>query len=433
MSGHGWTRRQWLRATGGLCATGLCAGSWLRDLSAHADALRAQRRACVLIWLDGGPSHLDTFDPKPHAPAEVRGELATIATRVPGLALSELFPSLAQQADRLTLVRGMTSPENDHDRARYHVHTGHRLTGNSVVHPSLGVVAGRDLGTADSPLPNCVLVRDNAGSSVGVGAGFLGPGQQPLEIRDVRQGIDHVRPAGPAAEFQAQLDLWTQLEREAAQRAPSSAAEAHRTTVHRAVQLMRAPQLEAFDLSREPAASRELYGDTPLGLSCLLARRLIEAGVPVVEINASQWDQHQQIYRDPRRSIRQTAGALDRGLAALLTDLQQRERLAETLVVVLGEFGRTPRLNRQAGRDHYSRAWSLLLAGRGLSGGQVIGRTDATGAEVVERPVTVGQLCVTLYRLLGLDPQRELPGPSGRPLPLVSDNPLPEPLPELFP
>jgi uncharacterized protein (DUF1501 family) len=199
---------------------------------------------------------------------------------------------------------------------------------------------------------------------------------------------------------------------------------AHATTVQRAVDLMRSEQLSAFDLSREPKQSAEAYGSSAFGQGCLLARRLIETGVPFVEVSSGGWDHHGQIYAQNakgRAGIRTLAPPVDRAMAALLADLAQRGLLESTLVVWMGEFGRTPKLNNAAGRDHYAKAWSTLLAGGGLRGGQVIGRTDSDGAEVEDRPTTAVDFMATVCRILGIDYNKELPSPGGRPIPIVDN------------
>ena len=427
------SRRGFLRRSAASLAGVTAGSSWLSTLAAHAHQGGVRPKSCILLWMDGGPSHLDTFDPKPDAPQDVRGSLATIATSVPGIHVSELFPRFAEQMHHAAIVRSMNTPEADHLRARYHLHTGHRQRGG-LAHPSLGAIVSHELGRPEFPLPNYILLRDGGGYSYGTSSGFLGPSHQPLVARDVdRGGVENSKAAFGRRDFDAQVELLAELERDFQRAYRSSAADAHATTVERAVRMMRSRLLSAFDLGEEPARVRQAYGESPFGKACLTARRLVESGVPLVEINSSGWDHHGDIYASGRKGIAQLAGPVDAGMAALIADLADRGLLSGTLVIWMGEFGRTPRLNGQTGRDHYAKAWSLAMAGGGIRGGQVVGRTDATGATVEDRPVTAADFMATVCRVLGIDYTKQLSAPGGRPSPIVDDQPAaPRPLEELL-
>jgi hypothetical protein len=387
----------------------------------------ARARRCILIWLDGGPSHLDTFDPKPEAPAEIRGPFAAIPTSVPGVALCELMPECAQRMERLVLLRSLTSNLGEHNLGAHYVLTGYRPT-PVLTYPAWGAVVAYVHGAAGS-LPAYVSLP---GINSQAGPGFLPPryGAFVVESDPARsdfrvQDLDLF--PGVTAERLArrrnaarQLELASKDVREATRRASSEKRSGGDTwAFEQAYDLLTMPAArQAFDLSEEPAEVRARYGDRTVGQACLLARRLVEAGVPFVTVHDAGWDTHD------RAVLRLKEGysgglvgkipSLDRALAALLDELTERGLLEETLVVVLGEFGRTPRVNVQGGRDHWPRVFSAVLAGGGLQGGRVIGASDERGESPLEQPVRPEDLAHTVYKLLGIDPALELTTPQGR-------------------
>jgi hypothetical protein len=425
-------RRRFLTA-----AAGAALGGWLGRLAAGApDGPRP--KSCILLWMAGGPSHIDTFDPKPDAPADVRGEFRPIDTAVPGVRISEHFPRFAGLMKHAAVVRGMSTLESDHKLATYHLHTGYPSRAGAVAFPSLGALVAKELGKRDVPLPNFVCI--GRGPPEALGAGFLGPDHQPLAVTDPARGLDFVEPAGPPQEFGRQVDLLRQLERGFHDRYESAAGEAHRSAIDRAVRLMTAGQKRAFDLSHEPAAVRDAYGRPgrgtagpakpgaggkagggqpgTFGQGCLMARRLVEAGVPFVEVvmgDGVGWDTH----RDNFPRTRALSRECDVAMAALVEDLDRRGLLGTTLVVWMGEFGRTPRC-AGGGRNHWARAWSSVLIGGGIKGGQVVGRTDRDGAAVVDRPVGVPDFLATVCTILGIDyTKKNHPPGVDRPIPIV--------------
>ena len=407
-------------------------GGWLGRLAAQAPAV-PRPKACILLWMAGGPSHIDTFDPKPDAPADVRGEFKPIDTAVPGIRISEHFPKFAKLMKHAAVLRGMSTQESDHSLATYHLHTGYQNRGGAVAFPSLGAVVAKELGKRDVPLPNFVCI--GRGTQDAVGAGFLGPDCQPLGVTDPVRGLDEIEPGGPA--FGRQVDLLAQLEKPFQEEYRGGAAAAHRTATDRAVRLMNSEQKRAFDLSREPATVRDAYGRPGksvggkpgadkatggqpggFGQGCLMARRLVEAGVPFVEVvmgDGVGWDTH----RDNFPRTRALSLECDTAMAALVEDLQRRGLLDTTLVVWMGEFGRTPQ-STGGGRNHWSRAWSSVLIGGGIKGGQVVGRTDRTAAAVVERPISVTDFLGTVCTVLGIDHTKKNHPPGvDRPIPIV--------------
>jgi uncharacterized protein (DUF1501 family) len=421
-------RRAFLRGVSAAGLFGASLSGWTETLAAVGAGRK--HKACIVLFMDGGPSHKDTFDMKPGTPDA--GELKPIKTSVPGVQVCELFPETAKQMRHAAVLRSMSTPENDHIRARYHLHTGYRQRAGGLVYPALGAIASHELSEAKSPLPGYVYARGSGGRSYGTASGFLGARYQPLVVHHADRGLANSKPAVPVETFDRRVKLLGDLEYLFNAQSSGTAARAHTTTFEQSVALMRSAEVAAFDLSREPAAVREAYGNNDFGDGCLLARRLVETGVPFVEVSSGGWDHHGGIYNRKkgggREGIHRMAGEVDRGMAALIADLKNRGMLDDVLVVWMGEFGRTPKINKGAGRDHYSKAWSTVLAGGGIRGGQVIGRTDAEGAEVVDRPISAIDFMATVCRIVGIDPNKELPSPGARPIPIVDNQQKVKPL-----
>lgn len=374
----------------------------------------ANARACIVLWMNGGMSHVDTFDPKPKSKGG--GPFKAIGTKLPGLSFSQHLPGLASVADELCVVRGMVSKEGNHDRARYLMHTGY-VPNPTVSHPSLSAWVSKQKGDPNSELPTGVAVNGYA-----VGGGFLGPQHAPFVVqnpskmpRDIAppKGIDDARQ-------RARLDALDSLETSFAASTNDSKIGAHRAVYARASRMMAAPTLSAFDVTQEPAASRNAYGDTDFGRGVLLARRLVEVGVGLVEVTLDGWDTHQDNFSRTEKLM----GTLDPAFSSLIRDLKQRNLLDSTLVVCLGDFGRTPVINANDGRDHHPNAWSLLMAGGGLRRGVVYGETDADGETVVKSPVRVPDLFATIVSRLGISPDDTFQTPLGRPL-AITDGGVP--------
>jgi hypothetical protein len=405
---------------------------WLGRLAAQTPD-RQQAKSCILLWMAGGPSHLDTFDPKPDAPAEIRGDFRPIATSVTGIQVSEHFPRFARLMKHAAILRGMSTLESDHNLATYNLHTGYQNRAGAVAFPSLGALVSNELGNRDVALPNFVTI--GRGPQGAPGSGFLGPDHQPLVVTDPVRGLDYIEPGSTLSRFQRQLGLLRKLDAPFHENYASAAGEAHRSAIDRAVRLMTSEQKRAFDLSLEPDAVRDAYG-TPgrsagknatgkvisasggFGQACLMARRLVEAGIPFIEVvmgDGSAWDTH----RDNFPRTRELSRECDTAMSALVDDLQQRGLLDTTLVVWMGEFGRTPQCSG-GGRNHWARAWSTVLVGGGIQGGQVIGHTDQHAAEVTERPISVVDFLATICTILGIDYRRQNHPPGvDRPISIV--------------
>jgi hypothetical protein len=438
----GWTRRDFLRV-GSLAAGAV--GVSLADLSRGEGARRGSDANCILLFLVGGPSHLDTWDPKPDAPAHIRGPFRPIPTNVPGIHIGEHFPRMARMADRYALVRSVyhrAAPV--HETGHQLLQTGH-LCRDGLEYPHYGAVLAHLRGPRRRGMPASVIVPrtiGNTGVSVshGQGAGYLGEGCQLFVCADAAGAVPpggdftaptRVDPARPRSrhELLAAVD--------SAQRTfDATAASREPGDVRGLDQIFARNTRPAFDIAAESDALRERYGRNTFGQSCLLARRLVEHGVRLVTVNMFDtvydrvtWDCHAAAgglgstlgdYRDTLCPM------FDQAYTALLEDLHQRGMLANTLVVAMGEFGRTPRLNPRGGRDHWPGVWSVLFAGGGVRGGQVVGASDRIGAEPRDRPVSAAEVAATVYHALGIDRGTRLPGPDGRRLPVVEADPVAE-------
>jgi len=380
-------------------------------LAARASETRQRTKSCILLWMDGGPSHKDTFDLRPGT--DNGGPYQAIDTNVPGIRISEHLPQLASVMNHAAVIRSMSTAEGAHPRAKYNMHTGYREGQGGVSYPSIGAIAAKEIGNSESPLPNFVSIGNRS-----YGSGFLGPRHQPLVVVDPNRGVENLRSAVQTTQFNSRLGLLDELESNFHRTHQEGLGIAHRTTVQRAVTLMRDQGAAAFDLTREPSASRSAYGTGRFADSCVLARRLVEAGITFVEVTLGGWDTHQNNFE----RVRTLSQQVDAGMTQLIKDLHDRGLLDTTLVIWMGEFGRTPRINARGpspGRDHYPRAWSSVMFGGGIRGGQVIGRTDAEAATVVERPVNALDFMATVCRALGIDYNKQNNTPNGRPIRIV--------------
>jgi len=421
------SRRELLRLAG----VGLLGGSasgWLQGLAAHAASDPNRRKSCILLWMSGGPSQIDTFDPKPGH--ENNGPGTPIETAVPGILFGEHLPLMAKQAADLAIIRGMSTKEGDHGRATYNLRTGYPQQG-PVRYPTFGALISKELEDESAELPGFVSIAPERGISPGAfGPGFLGPRYAPLVVGERNNGrgsfrVDDLQPPGEVDRQRSddRLGLMQAFAHDFQITRPGIAPASHQDAYVRAVKMMRSDAARAFDLDDEPDAVRDAYGRNPFGQGCLLARRLVERGVPFIELTMSSadgqnqlgWDTHAQNFD----TVATLCGALDGGWVALMNDLRSRGLLDSTMIVWMGEFGRTPKINENAGRDHYPNAWSAVLAGGGLKGGQAIGDTGADGSEVHDRPVAVPDLLATIVKGLGLDPMTQNMAENGRPIRLV--------------
>ena len=384
---------------------GALATNALSPSEALAAGPPAKAKACIVLWMNGGPSHIDTFDPKPGT--AVGGSFKAIKTRTKGLQICEHLPHLAEQSHRFAVIRGMSSREGNHDRAKYLLHTGY-APNPTVQHPSLGAWASEELGQA-SDLPSFVSL---GGPSMG--AGFLGAQHGPFVMRNVDKPPENVALANRVDQdrFERRRAMLEQIEGGFAHETGDNKVAGRRAVYAQAMRMMSAKGLEAFDVSSETAAIRKAYGETEFGRGCLTARRLVEQGVKVVEVTLDGWDTHKDNF-GRTKALMQT---LDPAMSALIKDLADRKMLDSTLVVWMGDFGRTPKISADEGRDHHPGAWNAVLAGGGIKGGVVRGGTDATGDKPVSASGSIANLMTTVVRQLGMDATKSFNTPSGRPI-----------------
>jgi hypothetical protein len=409
-----------------LSMLGLSVTDLLRFQTARAAGARSPKEvSCILVWLDGGPSHLETFDLKPDAPIEVRGEFKPIPTTVSGIQICEHLPRTAQIMRDVALIRSLTHELGNHDTGSQYLLTGHPPT-PVVDYPSLGSIVAKEAGfTADIPpyiaIPEAVAAARSGYLPASFSPFSVGgdPSKANYRVRDLEppEGLSFDRVEDRRAMQKAVDDFSRAVEE-------SPATQSRDAFYEQAYRLLTSPRAKgAFDLGQEPARVRERYGQGRLGTSCLLARRLIEAGSRFVTVVDTGWDMHQQIFKAMPDALFPGSGklpALDRAYASLTADLRERGLLETTLVVLMGEFGRTPKINSLGGRDHWPRAGSVCLAGGGVKGGQLIGETDAYGETPRERPVRPEDLAFSILKILGVDADKEYLTPAGRPLKIMA-------------
>ena len=366
---------------------------------------------CIVLFMSGGASQMDTFDPKPGT--KNGGPFAAIPTSVKDIQVSEHFPNVAEQAHHLSIIRSMVSREGNHERARYLLHTGY-APGGAVRHPTLGSLTSYYLEDNQSDLPSCVNI--NAPTYSG---GFLGATHDPFVVNDPMRPVEDLSyPAQmDTHRFRERLKMLRTIEKDFIAKRTGRSTEAHEAIYKKADQLINSPKIDAFQLNEEPIAIREAYGMNRFGQGCLMARRLVEAGVKFVEVSLDGWDTHENNFERTQELL----DVVDPAFAMLLKDLSERDLLEETIVLWLGEFGRTPRINDNDGRDHHTNGWSAVVAGGGTRGGQVIGATDENGVEVVSDPLGVPDLFASLCFALGIDADEENYSRSGRPIRVVND------------
>jgi hypothetical protein len=368
---------------------------------------RATAKHVIFLFMRGGMSHLDTLDPKPGK--QTQGPVEAIRTRADGLLLGQYLPKVADQADKICVISSMSSKQGAHPQAQYLMRTSYELRG-TIQHPSIGAWCHHLGGRHNQTLPGHVVIGGGADMP---GAGFFPPQYQPLPIGSAESGLQNASlPRGIGQDrFQRRLDRLDKLDQAFAERHGTRDTEAYSKAYDQAVKLMRSSDLVAFDLGLEPQGIKQAYGETQFGAGCLLARRLVEHGVRYVEVVADGWDTH----ADNFDRLADLTPAVDQGLAALLADLDARGLLQQTLVVLASEFGRTPDIDQDQGRNHYPKAFSTLLAGGGVRGGQRYGKTDDEGREVITEPTSIQDLNATIAFACGIPTDHVVTSPSGRP------------------
>jgi uncharacterized protein (DUF1501 family) len=406
---HRLSRRQWLGGVAGAAAAGtlgLCQ-------PIVADELRQRRKQVLFIWLDGGMSQLESWDPKPNT--QFGGPFRAIPTSVPGIQISELMPRTARQMQHLAIVRSLHTKDNSHSAGVARIQRGDPAN-RGVTYPYFGSAVARWLGSGDSGLPPYIWVKPGSGGFITADAGFLGPRYGALALGDGRPPENFLRPATLSAEDdQERNELRRLLDRRYAASRPAQAADANSYVYDMAAQLQRNAHL--FDSSTLPARDVERYGRHEFGRHMLLARRLLEAGVTFVKVNSYGWDTHGDNFNGHYNMVPK----VDQAFAAMIEDLAARSMLDNVLVIMMSEFGRTPRINGHVGRDHWPEAWSLVMAGTGIKRGVVVGRTNALGTFVEGDEHDIGHMFHTWFGALGINPTRTRYNNAGQPLPIAHE------------
>ena len=420
------SRRHFLQA--GAVGLGCATSGWFNKLAAVGETAPERKKACILLWMNGGPSTIDLWDLKPDH--ENGGPYKPIKTDAPGLMFGPHLPELAKFGSKMAVLRGMSTKEGDHSRATYLMRTGNLPLGG-IQFPGIGGLVSKEIGDPKNELPNCISIAPQRFFNVDAfGAGFLGPQYAPLIVADnvfqqpgqminvdTSLKVQNLARPGEVSKSQsdARLEMLKQMQEDFGTARPSAITGSHQSAYDRATRLMQSDAGKVFDLSQETDKVRDRYGRNLFGQGCLLARRLVEKSVPFVEVNLGNWDTH----GDNFTAVKNLCGSLDAGWAALMGDLKDRGLLDSTLIVWMGEFGRTPKINPQKGRDHYPNAWATVLAGGGIKGGQAIGKTSADGTTVEDRVTTTIDLLATACLALGIDPKKPNMSNVGRPIPIV--------------
>ncbi len=369
---------------------------------------RPTAKSVIYIYLGGGMSQLETFDPKPDW--EQQGPVSPINTNVDGIRISENLPGLAKRMDKMAIIRSMTSNQGAHEQGTYFMHTSYEQRG-TIKHPGLGAWLNSMSGKTNSTLPG--NIRIGGSNNAPGGAGFFDSKYEPLHLGDPNKGLPYVKRHKNISEIELEerLAIAQMMDLSFHKKYPAKKVKAYHDVYDEAIRLMTSQDLEAFNLNKEPQSVRNRYGDTKFGKGCLLARRLVEHGVRFIEVTHGGWDTH----NDNHDQVANLCNPLDQSVSALLDDLHYRGLLEETLVVIGTEFGRTPKINQNAGRDHHPKVFSCVLAGGGIQGGQVYGASDASAHSVAEKPVTVPDFNATIAYSLGLPTDKVVYSPSGRP------------------
>ena len=403
------TRRHCLEHLAGISAMALPALTLTHSLRAHADELRRNQKAAILLWMGGGPSTIDLWDLKPGQ--ATGGPFQPIST-TGDVQISEHLPLIAQQMHHLSIIRSMSTQEADHNRGRYYMHTGY-VPNPTVEHPGYGSVVAHQLMSQrqDLQIPPFVSV---GGSSVG--PGFLGMTWAPFVV-NANGDIRNLTPPVDTDRLAQRMQALQMIEAGFIRERRGTAADDHAKVLDKTLSLMTSQQMEAFNVRREPDQVQDRYGRDAFGRGCLMARRLIETGVPFVEVDLGGWDNHNRIFPTLQT---ERLPVLDRAMSALIEDLDQRGRLADTAIIWMGEFGRTPRINGDAGRDHWARAWSVVLGGAGMKGGLAVGQTNADGTQVETEPYTSQDIMATVCQALGISLETTFTSRNGRPMKIAN-------------
>lgn len=410
---NGMSRRHFVQHLAGASSLVLPATTLLHSIQLHADELKKNRKSCILLWMGGGPSSIDTWDPKPGS--SNGGEFNPISTTGEGQ-ICEHLPKLAEQMKHLSIIRSMSTREADHSRGAYYMHTGYVPRPN-IEHPSYGSVIAHELAyqRPELQIPPFVSVGGNS-----LGAGFLGMSWAPFVV-DNSGRVKNLDLQIERRRMRQRLQMLSLIEKNFISQGRGQAPIDHAKILEETRSLLTTKQMDAFKYEQESEAVRERYGDTGFGRGCLMARRLVEVGVPFVEVTLGGWDNHQNIFTTLRDDKLPT---LDQAMSALVEDLAQRGMLEDTAIVWMGEFGRTPRINGNAGRDHWARSWSVVVGGAGFEGGRVIGSTNEDGTQVVGETYTSQDLMASVCKSLDINLETTFTSRNGRPMKIANSGKL---------
>lgn len=401
-------RREWMgRMSAGLLGVTVIPGFAESLLAANQSKAAGKAKHIIFLTMQGAMSHLDTFDPKPGR--EVQGNTKAIATKTPGVQFGESLAQLADLSEDLAVIRSVNTETGAHEQGMYLMRTSYKEI-NSIRHPALGAWALHAMGKISKDLPGNVLIG-NANDHPG--NGFLDPSVTPVPIADPAKGLENIKSPSYLSEanFKRRLILAGRIDDDFRSKFAGTEVDTYTQMYREAVRLMGSKELKAFNIAEEPEKVREAYGTTRFGQACLLARRLVEGGVRFVEVELGGWDMHQQIFND----LPNKAKELDKGLSNLLKDLKASGLLQSTMVVLATEFGRTPTINENAGRDHHPAVFSCVLAGAGIRGGQVYGASDQDARTVASDGVSIADFNTTIAQAAGIPTDREFHAPNGRP------------------
>jgi hypothetical protein len=415
-------RRHFLKHMASLSLLALPGMRFLQGLRASADTLKRQNKSLIILWMSGGPPTIDMWDLKPGQ--QTGGEFKPIKTTASGVEICEHMPKIAKQMKHLSIVRSLSTTEGDHQRGRVLMHTAHSPS-PLVNYPSMGSLVNSQLTSKELNLPGFISIGRPAD-----GPGFLGMNYAPFTVQNPGQPPENVRPPsmlGSDQEADARVHrrqrLFLAVENNFLEGSRGEAANAHNDIYKKAFRLVASPEGKVFDLNNEKKSLRDEYGTNGFGNGCLLARRLVQAGVTCVEVDLGGWDLHQGVFPALKN---QRLPTLDKAMGTLVKDLVDRGQWNNTVLLWMGEFGRTPRINQNAGRDHWPNSWSVVLGGGAIKGGIAFGSTNEDGTMVKDNKVGVGDLFATVYKGLGLDPALQIRDNLGRPTKIADGSPIKE-------
>jgi hypothetical protein len=407
-------RRHFLNHSAAISSLSASSLFFTDSILANANELKKKNKSAILLWMGGGPSTIDLWDLKPGT--STGGIFKPVSTSADGVQICEHLPLMAKQMHHMNIVRSMSTREADHMRGRYYMHTGY-VPNPNVEHPSYGSVISHEL---MSSIPRLDIPPFVSIGGTSIGAGFLGTSYSPFvvnsngTVRDLDMGIDQTK-------LDQRLRMLKTIEDKFVNEKRGDYASDHSKLLTKTVKLMTSPQMEVFKVSKEPKEVQERYGNTGFGRGCLMARRLVEMGVPFIEVDLGGWDNHTDIFKTLQD---QKLPELDKAMSALISDLNERGLLQDTAIIWMGEFGRTPNINGNGGRDHWAKSWSVVVGGAGFKGGIVVGETSSDGKEVITEPYSSQDLMASVLKSLGISLETNFTAKNGRPMRIANSGKL---------